>query len=208
MQETILKELMGGLTVICERLKYFTDTILGKGVDMKRFAFLLSVFILIGCATTDPATTETPTVNEKPVLSNEYIKIIDTQKNKDAVFDTTMGWMAKAFVSPHSVIQYSDKNSGLITGKARFDIEAASSSIFGEGYSSYSYIDYTLKIEIKDNKARLSFFVDDLMYKPSGKAYHASAKDPSADDYKAFRENSDRFIASLQGEIEKASADW
>ena len=161
-----------------------------KGGKMKRMIPLaLVVLSFIGCASTPPPMATT----------TEYSQIIVTDKSIQDTFDITMKWMAKYFVSPSSIIQYSDKNSGLITGKAR-------TRVF-ENIMEYDDINYTLTIEIKDQKTRFTFIANNLIHKLIGNAYRESEMDITESMYQAFVPKVRSLIDSFTDYI-KISSDW
>jgi len=69
------------------------------------------------------------------------------------VFDLTLEWMAKTFVSSKSVIEYKDKPSGKIIGKGYFTLLTAVSIAMTVPIQYH----FTLSIEIKDDRYRLLF---------------------------------------------------
>lgn len=84
----------------------------------------------------------------KTIMENSYkgySEIVDLKNNnQDAIFEDSKIWIAKKFVSANNVIQYADKSSGRIIGKGSI------------AYTS-TKAEFTLEIEVKDNKARLTF---------------------------------------------------
>jgi len=59
-----------------------------------------------------------------------------------------MRWMTKTFQSAKSVIQYQDKEAGIVTGNGKVDMNNPVATM---------YLDFVLTVEIKDGKVRLSF---------------------------------------------------
>jgi hypothetical protein len=105
---------------------------------MKRIMLVFAVVILISaCATT------------VPVENTNVIKIVDTGKAKDEAFDLSMRWMTQTFNSAKSVIEYTDKGTGTINGKGRVSVT--------NGIGVPADIAFSIIIDIKDSKARLSF---------------------------------------------------
>ena len=108
----------------------------------KIFIIILSsiiISLIISCAGQQPL--------PKSKLYNQ--KIIDVPgQTKDILFEKSLKWMAQAFNSSSDVIQYKDKTNGEIIGK-------------GSILVSYTYTpvktNFTLLIEIKDEKVRITF---------------------------------------------------
>ena len=69
---------------------------------------------------------------------------------KDEIFSKTRMWMVKIFNDSESVIEYSDKEEGKIMGKY------SQSDVTVNGMNATYKVKYTLTIEIKQNKARLT----------------------------------------------------
>ena len=110
---------------------------------MKKVVVLLafmSVFS-IGCMSlqkTDPALVDKPF---------QYTFSFDSLK-KDVIFDKSLAWFAETYNSANDVIQLKDKQNGKIIGRGVGEFYCA---MYVRKYS------YTAKLEIKDNKARLTF---------------------------------------------------
>jgi len=108
---------------------------------MKKFFLLLVmvVFALYGCMSYEVVKPE----------ERKMVKIFEFQgMKKGLIFDKTLDWMAKTFVSSKSVIEVKDKKRGKIIGNGR---GTYSETIIMRPYS------YTVTIDIKDNKARMTF---------------------------------------------------
>ena len=98
----------------------------------------------------------------KTIMENSYkghSEIVDLKNNnQDAIFEDSKIWIAKKFVSANNVIQYADKSSGRIIGKGSIALECPEDV---KGMTCIAYTstkaEFTLEIEVKDNKARLTF---------------------------------------------------
>ncbi len=84
-----------------------------------------------------------------PESEREVVAVFDAPGlTKTQLFERTLEWMALSFGAAQEVIQYKDKDAGKIIGK---------------GITSYgSWLEtvdcrYTIVIEMKDNKVRMSF---------------------------------------------------
>jgi hypothetical protein len=104
---------------------------------MKAIVLMFTGLLLIGCASVPPGPPVGP-----------YQRTIEVAGTKDELFIKTMKWMTKTFQSAKSVIQYQDKEAGIVTGNGRIDTNNPVTTV---------YLDFVLTIEIKDAKARLTF---------------------------------------------------
>lgn len=114
---------------------------------MKKFAIAGFIgFSLVGCATV-------PTADNPPMT--EYQRIVEIPNVKqDLIYEGSRQWVAKSFKSANSVIQYQDKSTGSIIGKGNMPFTCTGwTCANGLPYS----LDFTFKVDAKDNKARVSF---------------------------------------------------
>jgi hypothetical protein len=116
---------------------------------------ILTIGLLTSCYTYRPITIS---------FAEPITKTYELKGTKDDLFVKSNLWMVSAFKDAKSVIQYSDKAEGILTGKYLLHYIAPSS-----GYSpligSYSTPEYTLyaviEIRVKDGKAFISVNPDD-----------------------------------------------
>ena len=104
---------------------------------MRTIAVLSIGLLIVGCASVPPG---------PPV--GAYQKTIEVSASKDEIFIRTMKWMTKTFQSAKSVIQYQDKEAGIVTGNGKIDMNNPVTKV---------YMDFVLTIEIKEGKVRLTF---------------------------------------------------
>lgn len=107
----------------------------------------IAFVLLASCATTTAI----------PPEERDYQEVFDADGSQDELYRKANTWMVNTFVSAESVIQYQDKDEGIIMGKGR-----ATTPRHG------IKIQYTLTIEVRDDRARLS--VTDASLVPSGDA--------------------------------------
>lgn len=118
---------------------------------MKKILFTSAIFfvgLLSGCVGIPEMT---PTQQAMPEVS-EVIEI--PNKTKDQIFESSKIWLAQSFKSANNVIQYADKETGSIVGKGNIQYPCdgfLDCSAFGN-----DKINFTLKIDTKDNKARVT----------------------------------------------------
>lgn len=104
---------------------------------MKAFIFLL--ILCIGC---------TPIITTFNQDDNVSATFKDLEGTKNQLFTRSQEWLIAAFNSAESVIQYSDKEDGVIIGKYKLRTVATA----GHGYDLYA----TITIQVKDGRARIS----------------------------------------------------
>jgi hypothetical protein len=71
---------------------------------------------------------------------------------KEALFDQTVLWMAESFRSSKEVIELKDKDLGTIVGNGVFDLNIGLSIL-----PTNVPVTFKLRIDIKDNKYRMTF---------------------------------------------------
>ena len=113
---------------------------------MKKLILILMVgSFFMGCM---PPKLAVPLTKEQ--MSHQII--FNTDKSKDEVFDVSLEWMAKTFVSSKSVIEHKDKPSGKIIGKGYITMITQV-----PGMSVPIEYHFTLSIEVKEDRYRLYF---------------------------------------------------
>ncbi len=117
---------------------------------MKRVLLLGFVIFLVSCATI-------PIITYPPES-----RIISADSNKDELFKRSMIWLAKTFRSSRAVIEYQDKEYGVIVGNGYNLITLE--PIDDWGYTEYFKMSYTLIIEAQDNRVRI--IMDNIDFKP------------------------------------------
>ncbi len=114
-----------------------------------KFKLILTVTVILlfsSCLTGGYDSTE---------LSKEEMtvsKIIELESSKDDLYVSSNLWLAEYFKSAEAVIEVQDKEAGLLMGKGMI----SSSNFFGT-----NYFRFTVKIETKENKARISLIALD-----------------------------------------------
>lgn len=115
---------------------------------MKKLLFTgLLVLSLTGCMSM-PTPTSTPMTNVVDVVE------INGQ-TKDQIFEKSKIWIAKSFKSANNVIQYQDKSTGQIIGKGTIPFPCE--GFIDCGAFGQDRVNFTIQIDTKDNKARISF---------------------------------------------------
>lgn len=126
------------------------------------------------------------------------------------IFDSSKIWVAKTFKSANSVIQYEDSATGTIIGKGNMPYPC--SNAWKCLAFSNQIVLFTLKIDTKDNKARVTF--NDLRTKstqPSTNTFVKAGQElPIYTDKEGIAEGIKAVISEYEVEIRKnqSDADW
>lgn len=129
------------MTIVVKTVSYFF-----KEFQMKKrvlaYFFCIILFLMMtlsSCMTIKP-------IKQPMSKYSSIIEVIST--TKDELWLKANAWCVDSFRNSKSVIQYSDKEAGIIQGKF---------SSKHNGYF-YQYVQTTFSIELKDNKARITFY--------------------------------------------------
>jgi hypothetical protein len=114
-----------------------------KEILMKKIFFCM---VLIGSMFTACLTAGKKA--DEPIVYSEVVEMENL--SKDTLYTKANMWFVDAFNNAESVIQFSDKESGIIKGKYIFP---------GIGYDFGYRVDVgsTITIEVRDNRYRISF---------------------------------------------------
>ena len=107
---------------------------------MKKICLLISILSIISCASatkTDPA-----------LLNKPFSYVYEFKLSKDQIYDRSLVWFAEQFISSNDVLQLKDKPNGKIIGRGAGEFVY---TLFPRKYL------YSVRVDIKDNKARLTF---------------------------------------------------
>ncbi|MEA3312107.1 MAG: DUF4468 domain-containing protein [candidate division WOR-3 bacterium] len=119
------------------------------------------VFAMSACATTAPI--------KLPPEQRIIQDVIEIEgKSQDELYVSCMKWMAKAFKESKEVIQYQDKEAGTIIGKGytiatdpllirNAKLMSLGATVLGEKIGATPYLRFTITLEAKDGKVRITF---------------------------------------------------
>lgn len=117
----------------------------------------LIVFVLVGvlggCSTNVP-------VKDADKSFNKVIELPNTPKN--TIYESAKMWLAERFVSAKAVTQYDNKESGQLIGKGSMDYPC-DTTFECMGTPNWK-VKFTIKVDVKDNKARMTFKQIGLSY--------------------------------------------
>ena len=150
-------------------------------------ALVLSLMLIVSCATTSNVDIE------------DYVKIIEVKDaSADDLFVKANTWMVDVFNNSESVIEYSDKQAGVIKGK--FDTQV------GDYWSGMRRVSAVITIETKDEKARISVVYGGNKMLLSGKWLDSgSLPDNIYEKYQAMVEG---LGLSLELALKSQTAEW
>jgi len=101
-------------------------------------AVLPILLFLAGCVTTMKA------INEPMIIQ----RTIDVPGSQDDLYRLSNEWMARTYVASSHVIQYQDKEEGIVVGRAKTGTRYI-------GLGTYDFW-YNMKIEARDDKVRVT----------------------------------------------------
>ena len=118
-------------------------------VTVKRL-FLLLFAILAGCAVVPDQSNYGP--------ANDFQVLKDAPGyGKDSLYELSKMWIAENFRSAKTVIEYENKPEGMLIGNGAVDYPCTGNEpYFDKGFCGQP-VTFTTKLEVKDNKFRLSF---------------------------------------------------
>ena len=121
---------------------------------MKKTIVLMTLFaLLVSCA-------GTLTTAPKDI---KYQQVIEVTGGKDTLFTKSLQWLAKTYTDSKEVIEYQDKEAGQIIGRGATQVLYNPTGIA----PIYLNIRYAITIEVKENRARITF---DQIYNPQSPA--------------------------------------
>jgi hypothetical protein len=118
---------------------------------MERY-FVMNLLLLTGYFSFSQNITHAP---DMPIDQDSklimYRDVVNQEGNKDVLYDRGAGWFSSYYKSPSSVLKIQDKVNGKIEGTGRFFI----SYVDDQGTKrDGGIIQYTIRLELKDNKYR------------------------------------------------------
>jgi len=132
-----------------------------------------------------------------------YVEIHNV--TKDIAFNKTMEWIALNYNSAKSVIQLSDKLNSKIIIKAKLALNIqidGLGTIFEKGY-----LDYTLNISLKDNKAKFTFYTGKLTFLTSSSVFR-SGNYPPKNSMLEIINHYEYTKNSIISTINQSNSDW
>lgn len=82
-------------------------------------------------------------------VKQHYEEVVEVENSKDVLFKNAQTWVANTFGNYKSVVQFEDKEAGKIVLKGKLPLNIKSDS-----YTEYSYANFTMSIECKNDRYR------------------------------------------------------
>lgn len=148
---------------------------------MKYISLSLSIIFIVSCA-------GTLTTAEKDF---EYQKVYEVAGGKDTLFTKSLQWLAQTYTDSKEVIEYEDKEAGKIIGRGATQVMYNPLAISPIMLN----IRYSIKIDLKDNKARITFA---NIYNPQSPAapIFVDTRDRLIPKFEALTEGYHQFLKS------------
>ncbi|UGU17719.1 DUF4468 domain-containing protein [Sinomicrobium kalidii] len=95
-----------------------------------------------------------------PVTMEPVEKTFEIDGSKEDLYVKANNWMAETFVSSKSVIQFADKEAGIVTGRYLFK-DFGGVNLYS-GYKDFGEIYAIIKIQVKDNASKITIDAEDF----------------------------------------------
>lgn len=139
-------------------------------------AFILSFALLISFQLKSQVI-NMPRNNETGKIEYSEIVLVDTATSQMDLFIKAKEWIALNFRSATNVIQMEDKDAGILIGKGNFEIKLTM-------YLTYSRVDFTFKIQVKNGKYR--YWISDFVHVSNKQGYSGGALENERPDCGTF----------------------
>lgn len=126
-----------------------------------KMIFILAFSVIVGCAGVQPATT----------IDHTFEKVFNTPAHsKEQIFNGTKIWIAENFKSAKSVLEYENKDTGTIIGNGIIPYPCSGLECTARGDWK---VTFTMRVDIKDQKFRLTFSNLNLSYPYAYNPYYS-----------------------------------
>ncbi|MHC3124764.1 DUF4468 domain-containing protein [Acinetobacter sp. GN11] len=144
---------------------------------------------------------------------NEVVEVVELPNmNKDQIFNSSKIWIAKNFKSSNAVVQYEDLATGTIIGKG--NMPSPCKGTWDCMAKKDSLLLFTLKVDTKDNKSRLTFSDMSVKINTKGTTKFVAAgqefKTVSEKDNEVIQSGLKEIITNYKKDIltETQNTDW
>lgn len=156
---------------------------------MKRITIIsFTLLLFISCGTSQKSL----------VHINPIIKSFEINGDKNDLYVRANNWMVETFKSAKSVIQFTDKESGTVSGRYLFKESMQVQGFVNTPYDIYAII----KLQVKDNAARITVSPEDFV----------EIKGLTYQQYRFTRENAvdmgNKLTQSFETYMKTNTEDW
>ncbi|MCZ8216643.1 MAG: DUF4468 domain-containing protein [Cyclobacteriaceae bacterium] len=155
--------------------------------------FLIHFFISIATLTVAQTKHSLPVIDDK--INFSEVVVVDSA-SKDELYTKAKIWLAENFISANDVIQFDDKENGIVIGKGIIRVKE------GGLTPRIKIWRFTVKIQVKDGKYKVNFY--DIIYyfempdNLSGTVSPPVMLDEYFKDSKSYRKNGTLKPVSLE----------
>lgn len=162
---------------------------------MKRLSILLAV-VIVSMVLKSCAVGKTRTVNSPPPMSSDVMNTHDKNTN----FIKANEWMVENFNNALSVIQFTDKEAGIIKGK--YLMKAGYNRAAAPYVAAISTKDFyaVITLRVRDNKSRIEIDLTDSTYQIT--EYAGTSYEPTPQELSA---TGNRLMADFASHMKGAS---
>jgi hypothetical protein len=158
-----------------------------------KLVFLLQLFLAIGSFTVAQTKHPLPTIEDK--INFSEVGVVDSA-SKDELYTKAKIWLAEKFISANDVIQFDDKENGIVLGKGAIRKKEGGLSPTIKNWR------FTVKIQVKDGKYKVNFYDIIYYYEMPENVSVTSSPPVMLDEYfkdpKSYRKNGTLKLVSLE----------
>ncbi len=172
---------MGNMSILLNKIQKGA-----KRAGMKYFSVFIIILLLCGCATTQRLRTYAPLemISQIPGL------------NKNQIYDQSKVFIAENFRSAKAVIDLDNKEQGTLIGNGNIGYPCGNS--FTCGALRNWRVHFKMRIDVKDEKVRISFSDLRTVYPPSpGQRYPVYVPPSEGGDYPLYDDEYEQVKPAL-----------
>ncbi|SHJ67275.1 protein of unknown function [Arenibacter nanhaiticus] len=149
---------------------------------MKKYVILLSI-LLSSCYTYERV----------PITMEPIDRTIMVEGTKSDLFVKANNWMVEIFTSPKSVIQFSDKEAGVVTGRYLFK-DFGSTVVMGE-VVDFGQIYAIIKLNVKDGASKITIDAENFieLHSKTNESYRYT-KEKAVQEIQVLMDNYEQYL--------------
>ena len=119
-----------------------------------KFMTIIMVLFLASCGITS-------NVTYVPAIMEPIERTFQVNGSKEELYVKANNWMAETFISSKDVIQFTDKESGTVTGKCILK-NFQSFNAYTSSWQSTGNLNAIIKIQVRDNASKITIDAEDF----------------------------------------------